>query len=44
MLNEKSPGSVWNVAVIAIALFVAVITLAGTVQPIEIKTVAADAN
>jgi len=44
MLNDKSPGSVWNVALVAIALFVGAMALAGTVQAPHATTVAADVN
>jgi len=44
MLNEKSSGSVWNVAFVAVALFVAAISLAGTMQSPKATTVAADVN
>jgi len=44
MLNEKAPGSVWNVAFVAIALFVAGMALAGSVQPHQAQTITADVN
>lgn len=44
MLNEKSPGSVWNVAFVAVALFVAGLALTHTMQPREVAAVTAGAN
>jgi hypothetical protein len=44
MMNEKSPGSVWNVALVAIALFVGVMALNGAVSPETKSTVTASMN
>lgn len=40
MLEEKKPGSVWNVALMAIGLFLAVIVIHGIITPAEIAAVA----
>ena len=40
MIQEKAPGSVWNVAFVAVAVFLAVITLSGILSPNEIAAVA----
>ncbi len=44
MLNEKSPGSVWNVAFVAIALFVGAIVFTGVVSEEKSKTISASVN
>lgn len=44
MLNEKSQGSVWNVAFVAIAVFVGALALSGAVTADKTSTVAASMN
>ncbi|MGB7288140.1 MAG: hypothetical protein WBC71_14520 [Salaquimonas sp.] len=45
MLNEKSPGSVWNVAFVAVAIFVGAMAFSGVVSTDRSKTtVAANVN
>ena len=40
MIEERKPGSVWNVAMIAVILFVAVVIVAGMVSPGEVAMAA----
>lgn len=41
MIEERKSGSVWNVALVAVALFLAAVVLAGAVTPAEITIAAA---
>ncbi len=41
MLEEHKTGSVWNVALIAVVVFVAVMALAGVLSPGEVTAVSA---
>jgi hypothetical protein len=41
MLEKKAPGSVWNVAFIAVAAFVAALVISGIILPSEVGAVAA---
>ncbi len=41
MLEEHKTGSVWNVALIAVVVFVAVVALAGVFSPGEVMPVSA---
>jgi hypothetical protein len=44
MMNEKSPGSVWNVAIVAIALFIGAMALNGVMSADNKNTITASMN
>ena len=44
MMNEKTPGSVWNVAFVAIALFIGAMALTGVVSSENKQTITASVN
>jgi hypothetical protein len=41
MLEKKAPGSVWNVAFVAVAMFIAAMAISGILLPAEVGAVAA---
>ena len=44
MMNEKSPGSVWNVAIVAIVLFIGAMALNGVMSTDNKNTITASMN
>ena len=44
MMNEKTPGSVWNVAFVAIALFIGAMALTSVVSSENKQTITASVN
>lgn len=41
MFEEKRSANVWNVALIAVLVFVAVISIAGVLEPAQVSAVSA---